>query len=77
MLASLAQSTSRENVCALVVTNGAFDPASAAAAGVRLERGVGLIVMDPTDEPAVSARCISTTSWFRLRRAAAGLPHQA
>jgi RecA/RadA recombinase len=77
MLASMAQSTSRENVSALVDTNGAFDPASAAAAGVRLERGVGLIVMDPTDEPAVSARCISTTSWFRLRRAAAGLPHQA
>ena len=77
MLASMAQSTSRENVCALVDTNGAFDPASAAAAGVRLERGVGLIVMDPADEPVVSARCISTTSWFRLRRAAAGLPHQA
>jgi hypothetical protein len=38
MLAALAQSTSRENVCALVDASDAFDPASAAAAGVRLER---------------------------------------
>src|SRR6202050_41905 len=38
MLAALAQSTGRENVCALVDANDAFDPASAAAAGVRLER---------------------------------------
>jgi hypothetical protein len=38
MLAVLAQSTGRENVCALVDANDAFDPASAAAAGVRLER---------------------------------------
>ena len=38
MLAALAKSTGSENVCALVDTNDAFDPASAAAAGVRLER---------------------------------------
>ena len=38
MLAAMAQSTSRENVCALVDASDAFDPASAAAAGVRLER---------------------------------------
>jgi len=38
MLAAMAQSTHRESVCALVDTNNAFDPASAAAAGVRLER---------------------------------------
>jgi len=38
MLAAMAQSTGRENVCALVDASDAFDPASAAAAGVRLER---------------------------------------
>jgi hypothetical protein len=38
MLAALAQSTGRENFCALVDASDAFDPASAAAAGVRLER---------------------------------------
>jgi len=38
MLAAMAQSTGRENVCALVDASDAFDPASAASAGVRLER---------------------------------------
>jgi recombination protein RecA len=38
MLAAMAQATHRENVCALVDANDAFDPASAAAAGVLLER---------------------------------------
>src|SRR5580700_2293900 len=38
MLAAMAQATGRENVCALVDASDAFDPASAAAAGVRLER---------------------------------------
>src|SRR5450755_788110 len=38
MLAALAQSTARENFCALVDASDAFDPASAVAAGVRLER---------------------------------------
>jgi hypothetical protein len=98
MLASLAQSTSRENVCALVDTNCAFDPASAAAAGVRLERllwvrcggnaehalkatdllvqggGFGMVVMDLADTPVAAARRISTTSWFRLRRAVEHTP---
>ena len=98
MLAVLAQSTGRENVCALVDANDAFDPASAAAAGVRLERllwvrcggnaehalkaadllvqggGFGLVVMDLADTPSVSARRISMTSWFRLRRAVEHTP---
>ncbi len=93
MLAALAHATVDENVCALVDTNDAFDPASAAAAGVRLERllwvrcggnaehalkaadlllqsgGFGLVVMDLADTPAIHARRISMTSWFRLRRA--------
>lgn len=38
MFAAMAQSTAREHACALVDTNDAFDPASAAAAGVRLDR---------------------------------------
>jgi len=98
MLAALAQSTSREDVCALVDTSDAFDPASAAAAGVRLERllwvrcggnaehalkaadllvqggGFGMVVMDLADTAAVSARRISMTSWFRLRRAVEHTP---
>ncbi len=93
MLAAMAQSTGSGNACALVDADDAFDPASAAAAGVRLERllwvrcggraeqalkaadllveggGFGLVVMDLADTPAATARRISTTSWFRLRRA--------
>jgi hypothetical protein len=38
MLSAMAQATGRENVCALVDANDAFDPASAAGVGVRLER---------------------------------------
>jgi hypothetical protein len=98
MLSALAQSTAHENVCALVDTNDAFDPMSAAAAGVRLERllwvrcggnaehalkaadllaqsgGFGLIAMDLADTPAIHARRISMTSWFRLRRAVEHTP---
>ena len=98
MLVAMAQSTSRENVCALVDASDAFDPASAAAAGVRLERllwvrcggnaehalkaadllvqggGFGLVVMDLADTPVVTARRISMTSWFRLRRAVEHTP---
>ena len=98
MLAAMAQSTGRENVCALVDASDAFDPASAAAAGVRLERllwvrcggnaehalkaadllvqggGFGLVVMDLAGTPAVTARRISMTSWFRLRRAVEHTP---
>jgi len=38
LLSALAQATAREEVCALVDMDDAFDPASAAAAGVALER---------------------------------------
>jgi recombination protein RecA len=38
LLASLASATEREEVCALVDTTDAFDPVSAAAAGVDFER---------------------------------------
>src|ERR1017187_8648020 len=38
MLAAMAQSTGRASACALVDASDAFDPASAAAAGVLLER---------------------------------------
>ena len=98
MLAAMAQSTGRENVCALVDASDAFDPASAAAVGVLLERllwvrcggnaehalkaadllveggGFGLVVMDLADTPALTARRISMTSWFRLRRAVEHTP---
>jgi hypothetical protein len=93
MLAAMAQAAGREEVCALVDASDAFDPASAAAAGVALERllwvrcgghaehalkaadqlvqagGFGLVVMDLADTPVETARRISMTSWFRLRRA--------
>ena len=38
LLSILAQATAREEICALVDAEDAFDPASAAAAGVQLER---------------------------------------
>src|SRR5436190_9333908 len=38
LLSALAQATAREEVCALVDVDDAFDPASAAAAGVALDR---------------------------------------
>lgn len=37
LVAALAQATAREEICALVDAEDAFDPASAAAAGVRLD----------------------------------------
>ncbi|HLY18062.1 MAG TPA: hypothetical protein VKR61_12610 [Bryobacteraceae bacterium] len=97
-LAAMAQSTGRGEVCALVDASDAFDPASAASAGVRLEQllwvrcggraehalkaadllvqggGFGLVVMDLGDTPAATARRISLTSWFRLRRAVEHTP---
>ena len=93
LISILAAATERQEVCALVDTEDAFDPPSAAAAGVRLERllwircghnaehalkaadlliqggGFGLVIMDLGDTPPRSARRISLTSWFRLRRA--------
>lgn len=38
MMAALAEATQREEVCALVDASDSFDPASAAAAGVNLDR---------------------------------------
>jgi hypothetical protein len=98
LYAALAAATAREEVCALVDADDAFDPASAAAAGVLLDRllwvrcthqaehalkaadlliqggGFGLVAMDLGDTPAETARRISLTSWFRLRRAVEHTP---
>ena len=98
LLSILAQATDREEVCALVDTDDAFDPASAAATGVHLDRllwvrsggnaehalkaadlliqggGFGLVVLDLGDTPPATARRISLTSWFRLRRAVENTP---
>jgi recombination protein RecA len=97
LLSILAQATHREEVCALVDAEDAFDPASASAAGVHLDRllwvrsdnaehalkavdlliqggGFGLVVLDLGDTPPATARRISLTSWFRLRRAVENTP---
>jgi len=99
LLASiLAEATSREEICALVDADDAFDPASAQSAGVRLDRllwvraahnaehalraadllihggGFGLVAMDLGDTAPQTARRISLTSWFRLRRAVENTP---
>ncbi|HUP03913.1 MAG TPA: hypothetical protein VMU19_07990 [Bryobacteraceae bacterium] len=93
LVAMLAEAARRDEVCALVDAEDAFDPVSAAAAGMRLERllwvrcghradhalkaadlliqggGFGMVAMDLGDTPPQTARRISLTSWFRLRRA--------
>jgi recombination protein RecA len=102
LLSILAEATARDEVCVLVDAEDTFDPASAAATGVRLARllwvrctgghheraeqalkaadlliqggGFGVVVMDLGDTPAASARRISLTSWFRLRRAVEHTP---
>jgi recombination protein RecA len=98
LVSILAAATARDEVCALVDAEDVFDPASAAAAGVRLERllwvrsahnaehalkavdlllqggGFGLVAMDLGDTPPQTARRISLTSWFRLRRAVEHTP---
>ncbi len=98
LLSILARATEREEICALVDAEDAFDPASAAASGVRLDRllwircahsaeqalrsadlliqggGFGLVAMDLADTPQETARRISLTSWFRLRRAVENTP---
>ena len=94
----MAETTARDEMCALIDTTGAFDPASAAVAGVRLncllwvrcsgdgERalkaadlviqagGFSLVIFDLGDTPLRTARRISLTSWFRLRRAVENTP---
>jgi len=102
LLSILAAATAREEVCALVDAEDAFDPVSAAESGVRLTRllwvrchggcheraeqalkaadlliqggGFGVVAMDLGDTPPGSARRISLTSWFRLRRAVEHTP---
>jgi len=97
LLSILAQATHREEVCALVDAEDAFDPASASADGVHLDRllwvrchnaeqalkaadlliqggGFGLVVLDLGDTSPATARRISLTSWFRLRRAVENTP---
>jgi len=98
LLALLAEATNRQEVCALVDAEDAFDPASATQAGVVLERliwvrcahnaehalkaadlliqggGFGLVALDLGDTPPETARRISLTSWFRLRRAVEHTP---
>ena len=97
-VALMAEITASEEVCALVDTSGAFDPATAAHAGVHLDRllwvrcsgdaeralkaadlviqagGFGLVIFDLADTPLRTARRISLTSWFRLRRAVEHTP---
>ena len=92
LVSILAEASARDEICALVDAEDAFDPTSAAAAGVRLERllwvrpahnaeqalkaadlliqggGFGLVAMDLGDTRPETARRISLTSWFRLRR---------
>lgn len=89
----IAEITAREEFCALIDTAGSFDPATAAAHGVHLDRllwircsgdgeralkaadliiqagGFGLVIFDLGQTPLRTARRISLTSWFRLRRA--------
>jgi hypothetical protein len=98
LLSAMAQATAGDYCCALIDASGAFDPASAAAAGVHLPRllwvrcggnaelalkaadlvvqagGFGMVAMDLADIPTKSARRISMTSWFRLRRAVENTP---
>ena len=96
--AILSSATGRGETCALVDTDETFDPATADAAGVRLDRvvwircaknaehalkaadlliqggGFGVVAMDLGDTPLFTARRISLTSWFRLRRAVENTP---
>src|SRR5215831_15463501 len=98
LVSILAAATQRQEACALVDAEDAFDPVSAAAVGVDLRRliwvrcghhaehalaaadllisggGFGMVVMDLGDTPLLTARRISLTSWFRLRRAVEHTP---
>jgi len=98
LIAILAAATARQEICALVDAEDAFDPATAAQAGVALDRlvwirsahnaehalkatdlliqggGFGLVALDFGDTPPATARRISLTSWFRLRRAVEHTP---
>jgi hypothetical protein len=94
----MARATAGEEFCALIDATDAFDPETAAGAGVDLARllwvrcggdaeralkaadlivqagGFGLVILDLADVPRLTARRISLTSWFRLRRAVENTP---
>jgi recombination protein RecA len=98
LISLLGEATARQEICALVDAEDAFDPASAAQGGVALDRliwirsahnaehalkatdlliqggGFGLVALDLGDTPPATARRISLTSWFRLRRAVEPTP---
>lgn len=98
LVSILATATAHQEICALVDAEDAFDPVSAALAGVALDRliwvrsahnaehalkatdlliqggGFGLVALDLGDTPVQTARRISLTSWFRLRRAVEHTP---
>jgi len=98
LVSILAAATERQEMCAFVDSEDCFDPVSAEASGVRLDRllwircahsaehalkaadlltqggGFGLVVLDLGDTPPRTARRISLTSWFRLRRAVENTP---
>lgn len=98
LLSILSEATASQETCALVDAEDAFDPHTAALAGVRLEHlvwvrsahnaehalkaadlliqggGFGVVVLDMGDTPPATARRISLTSWFRLRRAVEPTP---
>src|SRR5580704_6653600 len=98
LISILAAATARQEICAVVDAEDAFDPPSAAQAGVALDRliwvrsahnaehalkatdlliqggGFGLVALDLGDTPVQTARRISLTSWFRLRRAVEHTP---
>jgi hypothetical protein len=98
VISLMARATAAAEFCALIDATDAFDPETAAAAGVDLARllwvrcngnaecalkaadlivqagGFGLIVLDLADVPRLTARRISLTTWFRLRRAVENTP---
>ena len=60
MLAALAEATRRQEVCALVDANDSFDPASATAAGVDLERLLWVRCSDMRSEVRCNAHWVRT-----------------
>jgi recombination protein RecA len=66
LISILAAATARQEVCALV---------DAKATDLLIQGGgFGVVAMDLGDTPPASARRISMTSWFRLRRAVEHTP---
>ena len=72
MLAALANATQREEICALVDASDSFDPASAAAAGVDLDRLLWVRCSEPRSVSKQKSSTLSKfrsagKSWFRLQ----------